>query len=110
MPVSFLSTSQRERYGRYPDALSSEELARYFHLDDDDREWIATKRRDSHRLGYALKMTTARFFGTLLEDPAAVPGAGLHTLSSQLGIAEAACVLAYRESEQRWGRSASFCR
>jgi hypothetical protein len=48
MPVSFLSTTQRERYGRYPDTLSSEELARYFHLDDDDREWIATKRRDSH--------------------------------------------------------------
>jgi hypothetical protein len=48
MPVSFLSTTQRERYGRYPDALSGEELARYFHLDDDDREWIATKRRDSH--------------------------------------------------------------
>jgi hypothetical protein len=103
MPVSFLSTTQRERYGRYPDVLSSEELARYFHLDDDDRDWIATKRRDSHRLGYALQLTTVRFLGTFLEDPAAVPGPVLHTLSSQLGIADAdACVLAYRESEQRW--------
>ena len=102
MPVSFLSTTQRERYGRYPDALSSEELARYFHLDDDDREWIATKRRDSTRLGYALQLTTVRFLGTFLEDPAAVPGTVMHTLSSQLGIADAACVLAYRESEQRW--------
>ncbi len=44
MPVSFLSTTQRERYGRYPEVLSSEELARHFHLDDDDCEWIATKR------------------------------------------------------------------
>lgn len=102
MPVSFLSTTQRERYGRYPEALSSEELARYFHLDDDDREWIAAKRRDSTRLGYALQLTTVRFLGTFLEDPAAVPGAVLHTLSSQLGIADAACVAAYRESEQRW--------
>ena len=43
-----------------------------------------------------------RFLGTFLEDPAAVPGAVLHSLSSQLGIADADCVLAYRESEQRW--------
>ena len=102
MPVSFLSTAQRERYGRYPDTLSGDELARYFHLDDDDREWIATKRRDSHRLGYALQLTTVRFLGTFLEDPAAVPSAVLHTLSSQLDITDAACVLPYRESEQRW--------
>ena len=32
MPVSFLSTTQRERYGRYPDTLSNDELARYFYL------------------------------------------------------------------------------
>ena len=102
MPVSFLSTPQRERYGRYPESLSADELARYFHLDDDDREWIATKRRDSHRLGYALQLTTVRFLGAFLEDPAAVPGAVLHTLSSQLGISDLNCVLAYRESEQRW--------
>jgi TnpA family transposase len=103
MPVSFLSTTQRERYGRYPDTLSSEELARYFHLDDDDREWIATKRRDSSRLGYALQLTTARFLGTFLEDPTAVPSPVLHTLSSQLGIADpSGCVVDYRTTRQRW--------
>ena len=31
-----------------------------------------------------------------------MPGAVLHTLSSQLGIADPDCLLAYRESEQRW--------
>lgn len=109
MPVSFLSTTQRERYGRYPDVLSSEELARYFHLDDDDREWIATKRRDSHRLGYALQLTTARFLGTFQEDPTAVPGAVLHALSSQLDITDPAdCVVAYRTSRQRWQHTAEI--
>jgi len=29
MPVRFLSTTQRERYGRYPDTLSSDERTRY---------------------------------------------------------------------------------
>ncbi|EPM91143.1 Tn5045 transposase, partial [Pseudomonas syringae pv. actinidiae ICMP 19070] len=71
-------------------------------MDDDDREWISTKRRDSNRLGYALQLTTARFLGTFLEDPTAVPCTVLHTLSSQLGIADANCVQTYRESEQRW--------
>ncbi len=102
MPVGFLSATQRERYGRYPESLSADELARYFHLDDDDREWITAKRRDSTRLGYALQLTTVRFLGTFLADPTAAPGAVLQTLSSQLGITDAACVLAYRESEQRW--------
>lgn len=102
MPVGFLTATQRERYGRYPDTLSADELARYFYLDDEDREWIATKRRDSHRLGYALQLTTVRFLGTFLEDPAAVPDAVLQVLSSQLGVADPACVRAYRESDQRW--------
>ena len=102
MPVSFLSTTQRERYGLYPESLTNDELARYFHLDDDDREWIAAKRRDSSRLGYALQLATVRFLGTFLEDPMAVPEVVLHTLSTQLGIADATCVLAYSESEQRW--------
>ena len=88
MPVSLLSTTQRERYGLYPESLTTDELARYFHLDDGDREWIATKRRDSSRLGYALQLTTVRFLGTFLEDPAAVPDAVLRTLSSQLNIVE----------------------
>lgn len=108
MPVSFLSATQRERYGRYPEVFSGEELARYFHLDDEDRKWIGTKRRDSMRLGYALQLTTARFLGTFLEDPTAVPDPVLHALASQLGIANAACVLAYRESEQRWRHTAEI--
>ena len=31
MPVSFLSTTQRERYGHYPEALSADELAPFGH-------------------------------------------------------------------------------
>ena len=103
MPVSFLSATQRERYGCYPESLSADELARYFHLDDDDREWIATKRRESSRLGYALQLTTVRFLGAFLEDPTAVPTTVLQTLSSQLDIADPDdCIVAYRTTRQRW--------
>ena len=88
MPVDFLTTTQRQRYGRYPDSLSPDELARNFHLDDDDREWIANKRRDSSRLGFALQLATVRFLGTFLEDPVDVPPAVLHALAAQTNVVD----------------------
>ena len=60
MPVDFPTLAQRERYVRHPDIVSTAP-ARYFHLDDDALYRVARKRRDSGRLGYALRLTTARF-------------------------------------------------
>ena len=54
MPVSFLSPAQHNNYGCYPDDLSQNLIDNHFFLDDQDREWIAGKRRDFSRLGYAL--------------------------------------------------------
>jgi hypothetical protein len=88
MPVSFLTLDQRNRYGRYPDALSTIEQARYFYLDDDDLEWIARKRRDFTMRGYALQLTTLRFLGTFLEDPTAVPRVVVQSLASQVKVAD----------------------
>ena len=102
MPVSFLTSAQQERYGRYPDSLSADEIARCFYLDDNDRDWIVQKRRDSTRLGYALQLTTVRFLGTFLADPTAVPQAVVQALAPQVGVADPACLSAYRTGEQRW--------
>jgi len=86
MPASFLSTAQRESYGRYAGDPSTDELARYFHLDDADRVAIAEKRGDHNRLGFALQLTTARSLGTFLEKPTDVPSTVLHLLSKQLAM------------------------
>ena len=108
MPVSFLTSAQREHYGRYPETLSADELALCGHLDDEDCDWIATKRRDSSRLGCALQLATVRFLGTFLEDPTAVPAELVAAVAAQIDVADPSCVGAYRHSEQRWRHTAEI--
>lgn len=58
MPVGFLTQEQRDGFGRYVDSPSREELERYFHLSDEDREAIQVLRGNHNRLGYAVLLTT----------------------------------------------------
>lgn len=102
MPVSFLSTAQRETYGRYSGVPPFQDLARYFHLDDADHALIAKKRGDHNRLGFAAQLCTVRYLGIFQDDPMAVPAAVLHTLAKQLRIDAVGGASSYSTSEQRW--------
>jgi hypothetical protein len=73
MPVGFLTQEQRDGFGRYIDAPSRDELERYFHLSDEDREAVQVLRGNHNRLGYAVLLTTVRFVGVLPDKPTAVP-------------------------------------
>ena len=102
MPVGFLTPEQERRYGRFPDDVSTEQLARYFHLDDADLAFVLTRRGTHMRLGFAIQLGTVRFLGTFLEDPCDVPASVVGFISSQIGGPIDGGLDAYRASQWRW--------
>jgi len=102
MPVGFLAPEQERRYGRFPDDVSTEQLARYFHLDDADLAFVLTRRGGHMRLGFAIQLGTVRFLGTFLEDPCEVPASVVGFIGNQLGASIDGALDAYRANRWRW--------
>ncbi len=76
------------------------ELERFFFLDDVDRDLIALRRTEHHRLGFAIQMCTMRYVALFLEDTIAVPWPGIEHLAMQLGVDLPSVVKRYRERRQ----------
>jgi TnpA family transposase len=100
MPVKFPSDEQVAAYGRFTGELAALEVERFFYLDDADRDLIARRRSDHHRLGFAVQLGTVRAVGRFLEDPLDVPWSAVEFLAGQLGIGDASCVKKYVQRPQ----------
>ena len=107
MPVDFLTSDQRARYGRFGEDPSPEQLARCFHLTDDDRELIDRGQSDRARLGCAVQLGTVRFLGTFLADPTDVPTVVVDHMAAQLGISDPSVIKGYNRKATEAERSPS---
>jgi hypothetical protein len=116
VPVAFLSAEQCRRYGRFGGEPTSAQLGRYFHLDQNDLEFVGTRRRDHNRLGVGIQLVTMRFLATFLADPASVPPGAVRHVAEQLvaaglvaDVGEAVRGLKlYRDAEVRWDHQAEI--
>lgn len=101
MPVDFLTREQEAGYGCFNDTPTSEQLARYFWLDDKDKELIWNRRGDYNQLGFAVQLGTVRFLGTFLSTPTDVPQAVVEYMADQLGL-DARSFVYYQSNRSQW--------
>jgi len=103
VPIGFLSSEQKTRYGRYLASPNREQLDHYFFLADSDKAFIGKHRSSHNRLGIAVHLSTVRFLGTFLADPTQIPAPALLYLAKQLKITNPHfCIKKYRTNKRRW--------
>src|SRR5579872_1615887 len=111
MPGEFLTDAQEQAHGHFVGPPSNQQLSRYFHLDDADRELINVRRGPQNKLGFAVQLSTVRFLGTFLAEPTNVPSNLVAYLAAQLGIRDVACLAEYAARPTTvWGHTAEIRR
>jgi TnpA family transposase len=95
MAVDFLTIEQKNQYGRFSDDLTEMELARYFYLDETDLAFIANRRGNQNKLGFALQLTAVRFLGCFPENLLLVPNKVTLFVAQQLLISNVTVLIEY---------------
>lgn len=101
MPTSHLTDAQRQGFARFDGEPSADQLARYFHLDQTNRDLIGTLRGDHNRLGFAVMLTSVRFLGAFPVSAAEIPASVLATVIAQLELEPTTGVNAYFDGSSR---------
>ena len=103
MNLDFLTVEQKSQYGKFSGEPNDIQLARYFHLDEADLEFIFDRRGNHNRLGFALQITSVRFLGKFLSEPTFVPINAQQFVATQLSILDVSVLSDYatRETTER---------
>lgn len=99
MSADFLTDSQVQNYGRYAAEPNEVQLARYFHLDERDLDFVNQRRGRHNRLGIAVQLTTARFLGTFISNLMQIPAGVRFYVAAQLGISRPEILSRYAQRE-----------
>lgn len=99
MSADFLTDSQVQNYGRYAAEPNEVQLARYFHLDERDLDFVNQRRGRHNRLGIAVQLTTARFLGTFISNLMQIPAGVQFYVAAQLGISRPEILSRYAQRE-----------
>ena len=99
MPVEFLSAEQKAQYGQFCGEPNEVQLARYFHLDATDLDFILKRRGNQNRLGFALQITSVRFLGSFLPHFESLPNNVLLFVARQLSIENVSVIEEYAQRE-----------
>jgi len=110
MPLIFFTTEQVESYGRFTGEPDELQLARYFHLDEANKEFIGKSRGDHNRLGIALQIGCVSFLGTFLTDMNHIPSGVRHFTARQLGICDITVLAEYGQRENTRREHAALIR
>jgi len=102
MPTRFWGDVQRARYGRFPDVVDDEDIARCFHLDERDRAIVADLRGRHNRLGFAVQLGAVRLIGAFPSETDAIPPRVIGALADQLGGDPGSSLETYWTGRQRW--------
>ncbi|KAA5922294.1 DUF4158 domain-containing protein [Pantoea sp. Bo_2] len=86
MTSDFLIDDQIQNYGCYVAEPKEVQLAKYFHLDERDLDFVYQRRGRHNRFGIALQLTTARFLGSFLNDLMQTPAGVRRYVAAQLGL------------------------
>lgn len=102
MPVDFLTSEQKARYGKFSGEPNEMQLSRYFILDETDLEFISKCRGEQNRLAVALQLTSLRFLGTFILDLNQIPNMVKKFVASQLKISIAVLSEYSRRDATKW--------
>ena len=86
MPLGQLSRVERERFGRFPDAITGPDLRGFFGLAGPSWAFVRSRRGEVNRLGLAVQLGCLRFLG-FVPKLDSVPGEVIEFVARQLDVA-----------------------